>query len=128
MKKAHGAIYISFIAVLPVLLLILFAIIEFGWYGARVIVLDNIVRQATRIGCRGVREAELRAYIHSRFVVDDSEITIYVLDVNHNDIGDPDDRTFGNYLVVEIIIEDVGIVLPIKLDLHSRHEFLIESG
>ena len=127
-RNEKGVIITEMVIVFPLLVFILWLIIEFGWYFVRQVQVDNVCRQSCRIGCRGMREVELREYIHGRMSIEDDQIVITVLDQDHIDIGDPDDRTFANYLVIEMTMPDVGLLILKNLDLHSRQEFLIEAG
>jgi Flp pilus assembly protein TadG len=61
-RAAKGASAVEFALVLPVLLLILFGIIEYGWVLTYQIVLTNAVSQGARAGVRAEDEAEAQGY------------------------------------------------------------------
>jgi Flp pilus assembly protein TadG len=61
-RAVKGASAVEFALVLPVLLLILFGIIEYGWVLTYQIVLTNAVSQGARAGVRAQDETEAQAF------------------------------------------------------------------
>jgi len=127
LNRKTGVIITQFMIVAPVLIGLIIIAFDFGWYGIREAVVINVTRQACRMGCRGLDNVSMIAYIGSHTTATGEQIEITVLDQDHNPI-DPDDRTFGNLLIVEVEIPNKTAVLGLSLNLWMRQEFMIESG
>jgi len=133
----RGAQLVEFAIVIPLILILLFGIMEFGYIENRQIMISNATRDAARFGSVGASSANIIAKIHSSlsFPIDDSQITITILDHDRLEVPDIEDRTNGNSIIVSIVLEDVGGLTPLgnlvsgmgKITLHSTSEFLIEG-
>ena len=135
-RKNKGQSLIEFALVIPVLCLIFMGIFDFGWVLHRQITLDNATRAGARRGAVGETTSNITQLVINSvyFPLAAEDVVVTVLDVNHQDIGDPDDRTPDNYIVVEVTLVDIEFITPLQnmvgslgqMDLHSRAEFLIE--
>lgn len=135
-KKDKGQSLIEFALVIPVLCLIFMGIFDFGWILHKQITMDNATRAGARRGAVGETTANIKQLVIDSvyFPLTADDVVVTVLDPTHTDTGDPNDRTPDNYIVVEVILEDIELMTPLRnvvegigqINLQSRAEFLIE--
>jgi len=135
-RKHKGQSLLEFALVIPVLCMIFMGIFDFGWILHRQITLDNGTRAGARRGAVGETTANIKNLVINSvyFTLTPDQVVIKVLDANHVDIGNPNDRTPDNYIVVEVTLNNVELITPLRnvangigqINLHSRAEFLIE--
>ena len=65
-KKEEGQSLVEFALLLPVVLLIMCAVIDFGWLFAHQLVLSNAVRDGARLGITCVDEASFSSKVTQR--------------------------------------------------------------
>jgi len=135
-RKNKGQSLLEFALVIPVLCIIFMGIFDFGWILHRQITLDNATRAGARRGAVGETTANIKNQVINSvyFPLTADQVVVTVLNPSHVDIGNPNDRTPDNYIVVEVTINDVQLITPLRnvvqgmgqINLHSRAEFLIE--
>ncbi len=135
-KNRKGQSLLEFALVIPVLCIIFMGIFDFGWILHRQITLDNATRAGGRRGAVGETTTNIKNQVVNSvyFPLTADDVDVQVLDTSHVSIGDPNDRTPDNYIVVEVTLEDIQLVTPLRnlvaglgqINLHSRAEFLIE--
>ncbi len=135
-RESKGQSLVEFALVVPVLCLIFMGVFDFGWILHKQITMDNATRAAARRGAVGEDTDSMIQLVQDSiyFPVTEDQITVDVLDTNHASIGNDEDRTPDNYVVVEIDIYDVELMTPLRnlvpdmysIHLKSRAEFLIE--
>ena len=136
LTREHGQSVTEFAMIIPIVLIIFMGIFDFGWVLHKQMALDNAARAASRRGAVGVQTPLLIQRVKDTlyFPIMDNQIKVSVLDNQHNDIGDNNNRTQDNYIVVEITLTDVQLITPLRnmvgtmgsFNLTSRAEFLIE--
>ena len=135
-RSNRGQNLLEFAMVIPLLLIMFMGIFDFGWVLHKQITMDNATRAAARRGAVGETTPTLTQLVKDSiyFDVTDDQIDVAVLNQSHVDIGNATDRTPDNYIAVEITLNDVQLITPLKslvsaigtINLSSRAEFLIE--
>ena len=135
-RKNKGQSLMEFALVIPVLCMIFMGIFDFGWILHRQITLDNATRAGARRGAVGDSTTVIKNLVINSvyFPLTADQVVVKVLDPNHVDTGNSNDRTPDNYIVVEVTLNNVELITPLRnvvngigqINLHSRAEFLIE--
>jgi hypothetical protein len=133
MRNQKGQSIVEFALVLPLLLVILMGIVDFGWVLHHQTQLDHAVRVGARRGAVGETNATIINRMQDgcvSFVLEEEDITIEVRDPTGSPIGDSEDRT-PDYTIYVAINKTVDFHTPLSVlygvaELHSDAEFLIE--
>jgi Flp pilus assembly protein TadG len=135
-RKGKGQSLLEFALIVPILCLITMGIIDFGWILHRQLTLDHATREGARRGAVGVNSTQVKQVVCDSVYFDltPDQVQVSVIDPNGNDVGNPDNRTPDNRVVVEVTLNDVQLLTPLRnlvasmgtINLTSRSEFLIE--
>lgn len=135
-KSQRGQSIVEFALLAPILILLFMGMFDFGWILHQQIQMDNATRLGARRGAVGDSCSEIIEQMMDNitFNLDEDQITIQVLGPSGNPVGDSEDRTPDNIILVMIDQEDVEMITPLAgwvealttLDLHSEANFLIE--
>ncbi|MFH1675845.1 MAG: TadE family protein [bacterium] len=135
-RSQRGQSLVEFALLLPILVILFMGMFDFGWILHQQIQMDN----ATRLGARRGAVGDSNTLIIQKMTENSTinlladEITIQVIDQDGVPIGDNNDRTPDNYILIEIDRPNIQLVTPLanfieglgSIDLHSEAEFLIE--
>jgi len=127
--KEQGSQLVEFALVLPVILLLILGIIQFGWIFHQQIQIDNAVRLGARSAAVGDSNSAIIQDMQNEcsFLLSESSITIDVFDTAGNNVGDPEDRTPSYHIRVQINIDAENLIpMPTIISLHAEAEFRIE--
>jgi len=102
---------VEFALLLPIFLVVIFIIVDFGVGISRWVILTNSTREGARLGAVGASTAEIQVKVAttSNSLLDEADVNVYYLDKDDN--GDPGDR--GDSVVVESDYE-YGLITPLK--------------
>lgn len=131
-QTAHGQSLVEFALVLPLLLILLFGIIDFGLGLSRWIVITNAAREGARLGAVGrpPSDVEAKTIAASSGLLDSSAVTVDYEDVGAN--GYPADG--GDSVVVKVtydyqLISPLGALLSLdRITLSSCSNMRLERG
>jgi Flp pilus assembly protein TadG len=103
-KKEKGQSFVEFALVLPVLLIIIMAILEFGLMFNAYITISNASREGARLGSLGGSDIEIvQRVVQTSPVLDSTKITVTVT---------PATRTRGDMLRV-LVSYDYTLITPV---------------
>ena len=133
-RDQRGAAAVEFALVLPIFLMVLFGIVDFGYMINRNSIINNAARDAVRVATfPGVTEAEVRQAAAN--TLDDVPGAVVVLGCRPAKQTDPTctfaDRKSGNYAQVTIryeheMITPVGAFFPGGFTLNRTSEMRVE--
>jgi hypothetical protein len=111
-RRQRGQSMVEFALLLPIFLVVLFLIIDFGVGVSRWVVITNSTREGARIGAVGATTAEIADKVSttSNGLLAPSDVNVYYLDTDGN--GDVGDR--GDSVVVESSY-DYGLITPLQV-------------
>jgi len=124
---------VEFALLLPIFLVVIFIIVDFGVGISRWVILTNSTREGARLGAVGASSADIADKVasNSNGLLDPADVTVYYLD-GPDDNFDPGDR--GDSVVVESNYE-YGLITPLKaflsltfdsIDFHSCTDMRLE--
>ena len=87
-RGERGASLVEFAIVAPLLILLLFGVVEFGWAIGQQVDLRSKAREATRIATVGGTVAEVKSKVCSNDLVRAANI-VFIARTGGNDAGDP---------------------------------------
>ena len=110
-RRERGQSMVEFALLLPIFLVVIFIIVDFGVGISRWVILTNSTREGARLGAVGASTAEIQVKVAttSNSLLDEADVNVYYLDKDDN--GDPGDR--GDSVVVESDYE-YGLITPLK--------------
>jgi len=102
---------VEFALLLPIFLVVIFIIVDFGVGISRWVILTNATREGARLGAVGASTADITDKVTSTSMelLDPADVNVYYLDKDGN--GDPGDR--GDSVVVESDYE-YGLITPLS--------------
>lgn len=123
---------VEFALLLPIFLVVIFIIVDFGVGISRWVILTNSTREGARLGAVGASTAEISVKVASTSngLLDPADVTVYYLDKDGN--GSPGDR--GDSVVVESDYQ-YGLITPLSailnlafdsIDFHSCTDMRLE--
>ncbi|MEA1961385.1 MAG: TadE family protein [Bacillota bacterium] len=120
LKNQQGQALVELALVLPVLLMILMGIIEFGRVFGASMVLNSLSREAARYGVVGYDDLQIHALVTERRTwLDDEKLVVVISPVNgERDKGDPLQVQIDYSL--DLITPIVGDILPNPVPLSAQ--------
>lgn len=123
---------VEFALLLPIFLVVIFIIVDFGVGISRWVILTNSTREGARLGAVGASTADIADKVTSTSMglLDPADVNVYYLDKDDN--GNIGDR--GDSVVVESDYE-YGLITPLKaflglafdsIDFHSCTDMRLE--
>jgi hypothetical protein len=131
--RERGQSMVEFALLLPIFLVVIFIIVDFGVGISRWVILTNSTREGARLGAVGASAAEIQLKVATTSVdlLDPADVTVYYLD-GPDDNVDVGDR--GDAVVVESDYQ-YGLITPLKafldlawdsIDFHSCTDMRLE--
>ena len=107
----RGQAMIEFALILPLLLIITFIIVDFGFGFSQWVIVTNASREGARYGATGVPEADVvtRTVETSNGVLSDGNVEVTYVDVNGNAAADR-----GDHVVVKVT-HDYNFLTPLAV-------------
>jgi hypothetical protein len=131
-RRERGQSLVEFAMLLPIFLVVIFIIIDFGVGISRWVILTNSTREGARLGAVGATTADItdKVVSTSNGLLDPADVTVYYLDRDGN--GSPGDRL--DSVVVESDYQ-YGLITPLSaflnlafdsIDFHSCTDMGLE--
>ncbi len=131
-RRERGQSMVEFALLLPIFLVVIFIIVDFGVGISRWVILTNSTREGARLGAVGAVTADItdKVVSTSNDLLDPADVNVYYLDKDGN--GNVGDR--GDSVVVESNYE-YGLITPLKgllglafdsIDFHSCTDMRLE--
>lgn len=95
MHKEKGQALVEMALILPVLLLLLFGIIEFGRIFSAGLMVTHGAREGARLGAVGAADSQILSRVHNSVVLDTSRLSVIVT-------PEEDDRKRGGEIQVQV--------------------------
>ena len=95
MHKEKGQALVEMALILPVLLLLLFGIIEFGRIFSAGLMVNHGAREGARLGAIGAADSEILSRVHNSVALDASQLSVIVT-------PEEDDRKRGGEIQVQV--------------------------
>ena len=126
LKNEKGQSLVEFAIILPILLLLLFGIAEFGIMLNSYLTIQNVAREGARLGIIGGSDVEITSLIRAtspNLTVADTSITITPLEVNRKS-GDTLQVTvnYNYHMTIPIISSLVGNIIALTAQTSMRIE------
>ncbi|NCN42551.1 hypothetical protein GW916_15040 [bacterium] len=128
--RMKGQSLVEFAIILPLLILIIMGIVDFGWLLHQQIQIDAAARAGGRRGAVGASNEEIMGIIKSECpFVSDEDIKISIVQPDGTET-DNADRTADNFIIVNIS-KEVRFITPVivpfgPIEIRSNSKFLIE--
>lgn len=107
-KSQKGQAMVELALTLPVIVLLLFGILEFGRISYSYIVITHAAREGARAGAVGKSDAEIMATIRENAPLPDADTNLHITELEPSESA----RTPGLLLTVEVAY-DVQLVTPL---------------
>ncbi len=131
-RRERGQSMVEFALLLPIFLVVIFIIVDFGVGISRWVILTNSTREGARLGAVGASTTDITDKVTSTSMglLDPADVDVYYLDKDGN--GSPGDR--GDSVVVESDYE-YGLITPLSaflglafdsIDFHSCTDMRLE--
>jgi len=110
-RRERGQSMVEFALLLPIFLVVMFIMADFGVGISRWVIITNATREGARLGAVGGSTTDIAAKVAdtSNDLLDAADVNVYYLDKDSN--GDVGDR--GDSVVVESDYE-YGLITPLK--------------
>ncbi len=110
-RRERGQSMVEFALLLPIFLIVIFIIVDFGVGISRWVIVTNSTREGARLGAVGASTTEIADKVASTSngLLDPADVNVYYLDKDGN--GSPGDR--GDSVVVESDYE-YGLITPLS--------------
>ena len=131
-RRERGQSMVEFALLLPIFMVVIFIILDFGVGISRWVIITNSTREGARLGAVGATTAEISDAVsaNSNGLLDPGDVTVYYLDKD----GDGDVGNRGDAVVVESNYQ-YGLITPLKafldlafdsIDFHSCTDMRLE--